>query len=233
MNVTAIIAAGGVGRRFGENIPKQLLFLKGREIIRWSIETFIKSRYFNEIIIPAPYEYIEKIEKIVTDYKNDCSIRVVKGGETRAESVKNAVDASYKGNEWVLIHDAARPFVSVQNLKNFFYFISDKEAVIFAKKVNETVKIVEGNEIKGTLDRDRIFLAQTPQIFKRYILLDAYKKIVKNFKIFTDEASMLENMGYNVFVFEGIEHNIKITMPADLKIAEFIADNFLDKKYFC
>jgi 2-C-methyl-D-erythritol 4-phosphate cytidylyltransferase len=227
MGVTAIIAAGGVGRRFGECAPKQFLFLKGKEIIRWSIETFIKSNFFNEIIIPAPYEFMSDIEKITDDYKNNgFVIKVVKGGDTRAESVRNAVEASYLQNELILIHDAARPFVSVKNLCDFFSFTSDKDAVIFAKKVTETVKLVKGNEVQETLDRERIFLAQTPQIFKKSVLLDAYKKTGDNFKGFTDEASLIEKMGLKVFVFEGNSYNIKITIPEDLKMAECIAEFF-------
>jgi len=225
-NITAIIAAGGSGKRIGENIPKQFLLLKGREIIRWPIETFIKSGFFHEIIIPAPEEYIEYIEKIIYDYKDDIIIKVVKGGKTRAESVKNAFDISDHKTEWILIHDAARPFVSIHDLKALFLFLSDKEAVIFAKKATETVKFTEENKIKKTIDRNNIYLAQTPQIFKKSILMDAYKKISNNFINFTDEASLIEKTGLNIYIFDGKSYNIKITLPEDLKFADFIADNY-------
>jgi len=146
------------------------------------------------------------------------------GGQSRAESVRNAVDKLNGEMDLVLVHDVARPFVSPESVLKLIKTARRKDAVLLAEKATATVKETgsAAKTVKRTLDRNRIFLAQTPQVFKTSLLKKAYRKLGTRIKRFTDEAGMMESINQKVWIVEGPSSNIKITTPADLKLAESI-----------
>jgi 2-C-methyl-D-erythritol 4-phosphate cytidylyltransferase len=217
-----IIAAGGKGVRFQSDTPKQLLILKGRTVFAWTLQSFLKSREIDEIIVAYPkdedhgvYEEILKQEKV-------SRYTLVKGGETRYRSVRNAFDSIDKANknDLVLIHDAARPLLPLTLLKSLIETALQKGSAIPVLPLQETVKEVSNEAIIRTIRRDNLFAAQTPQVFQYGLLKNAYSA-VEEAPDLTDESILLEKAGIAVAVVKGERRNMKITEREDLELVEF------------
>jgi len=208
-SIQVIIPAGGIGTRMGLSFPKQLLPFKGKTVLEHSVGLFAPL----PVTVAAPADYralfVDKLPKAVS---------VVDGGRTRFESVRRAFESLSQADDetLVVIHDAARPFFDPQTLDAACRVAADKGAVIYATAVSDTVKLAndEGTVLK-TLDRDRIYLAQTPQIFKAGLLREAYKKAPKDLSP-TDEAALMEHLGIEVQLFKASATNKKLTNPEDL-----------------
>lgn len=217
MHVTAIIAAGGAGRRLGAGVPKQLLEIDGRTILQRSVDAFREHPQVSEVIVAVP----DALAASPPEWLK--SVRVVRGGDTRQASVANAFDLVAADSEIVLVHDAARPFVSAQVISRTIDGARDHGAAIAALGVHDTVKRVKtGGEraprIVETLPREAIFLAQTPQAFRREVLAKAVGAGRSGSEA-TDEATLAERAGYPVHVVTGDAANLKITTAADLEAA--------------
>jgi 2-C-methyl-D-erythritol 4-phosphate cytidylyltransferase/2-C-methyl-D-erythritol 2,4-cyclodiphosphate synthase len=224
MHLTAIIAAGGRGRRFGAAVPKQLLTLAGRPILEWSVEA-VRS-CVNEVIVVAPPE-------VVADppaYLRGPGLVLVAGGERRQDSVANGFDAVPAGADVVLVHDAARPLVDRETIARAIAAAAAGGAAVVAMPASDTVKWAPaagtegGRVVERTLARDSVFLAQTPQAFRRSVLAEAValgRRGVEG----TDEAALAERAGHRVVVVEGSRRNIKVTTADDLVIAEALVSN--------
>jgi 2-C-methyl-D-erythritol 4-phosphate cytidylyltransferase/2-C-methyl-D-erythritol 2,4-cyclodiphosphate synthase len=218
MHVTAIIAAGGAGRRLGAGIPKQLLEIGGRTILQRSVEAFSAHPRVTDVIVALPGPLAASPPGWLA------AARVVAGGDTRQASVANAFDAVAAHAQIVLVHDAARPFVSPQVISRAIDGANEHGAAIAAIRVHDTVKRVEGtgegypSRIVETLPREAIVLAQTPQAFKRAVLAKAVA-LGRTGVEATDEAQLAERAGYAVHVVAGDGANVKITTAADLESA--------------
>lgn len=235
MRVSLIVAAGGSGSRFkppassarskksrghSGGLPSKLFFsLGGRPVLAHSLSAFQNFPEIEETVIAAPRESLAAIEALVRQNKWR-NTRVVAGGQTRAESVWKAFQSTKSRNDWVMVHDGARPFIAPEILKALFREAPKADGVIVAKKVVPTLKEVRGkNQILRTVDRTFLFEAETPQLVRRKILKQAFQTLPGAFKA-TDEASMLEALKANVKVVAHEDWNPKITSYKDLELAE-------------
>jgi len=213
--VSAIIAAGGRGARFGGDTPKQLLTLGGRSILQRTIEAFVASSCITELVVALPRELAQSPPRYVTHTGKPT--RIVEGGDRRQDSVARAFLSISTEAEVVVIHDAARPFVTDGLIRRTIEAARDTGAAIAALPARDTVKQTDAAGIViGTLSRDEIHLAQTPQAFRVDILREALARGGEA----TDEAALVERAGHRVRVVPGDPENLKITTPADLAIAE-------------
>jgi 2-C-methyl-D-erythritol 4-phosphate cytidylyltransferase / 2-C-methyl-D-erythritol 2,4-cyclodiphosphate synthase len=219
MHVTAIIAAGGRGRRLGAAVPKQLLRVGGRPILQWSVEAFLACSEVRDVVVVAPPELVAA----PPPYLRAPQVRLVTGGERRQDSVANGFDAVPVEADIVLVHDAARPFVDGDTIRRAIAAAQDAGAAIVAMPASDTVKWApspgELRIVERTLPRDSVFLAQTPQAFKRPVLAAAVA-LGRSGVEATDEAALAEQAGHRVRIVEGGRRNIKVTTPDDLVIAE-------------
>ena len=214
MHVSAIIAAGGRGSRFGGAQPKQLQLLAGVPILKRTVDAFLNGYPFDEVVVAVPAE----IAAHPPSYLDD--VIVVEGGERRQDSVANAVRAVAPSSQVIVIHDAARPLVSSSLIERTVAAAVEHGAAIAALQARDTVKRGDGARIiRGTLAREEIFLAQTPQAFRVGVLRDALA-MAPTAADATDEAMLAEAAGHRVYLVEGDLRNLKITTPEDLDVAE-------------
>ncbi len=220
-----IIAAGGKGVRFQGDIPKQLLPLKGRTVLAWTLQPFLRLREIDEIIIAYPHDEDHSQYEEILKQENVSRYSLVKGGDTRYQSVRNAFESinNPSKNDLVLIHDAARPLLPLTLLKMLMETAVQKGSAVPVVPLQETVKEVTGNEIIKTIRRENLFTAQTPQVFQYRVLKAAYA-VVENSTDLTDEAILVEKAGVSVSVVKGERKNLKITEREDLELVEFYLD---------
>ena len=213
-----IIVAGGTGSRMNNELPKQLIEVNNKPIIVYSIEKFISFNKDIQIIISLHKDYFNLFEKIKMQYQLK-NIQVVKGGDTRYQSVKNALSLLNDNVTLVGVHDAARPLVSLQTIEKTFVDAEQHGAAIPIIDMNESLReVIENNS--NAVDRTKFKIVQTPQCFKKDTLLNAYNMPYSS--LFTDDASIVEKNGHQIFLTEGNKENIKITYPQDLILAELL-----------
>ncbi|MDD5681537.1 MAG: 2-C-methyl-D-erythritol 4-phosphate cytidylyltransferase [Candidatus Omnitrophica bacterium] len=220
--VVAIVPAAGSGNRLGLRESKPFVLLGGKPIIIYALETLNSSEYIDTIIVAVQPRLIGRLKKIIKKYGISKARFVTAGGKTRSESVRNCFNLVDEDCSLVLIHDAARPFLSKDLIKGTVLCSNKYGACITAIRQTDTVKLADKKLfIRKTLDRNNLWRAQTPQVF-RYGLLKQCLKYKGGNKEITDEASCLEYMGRKVKILEGTAKNIKITTREDLKIAEVL-----------
>jgi len=228
MHVTAIIAAGGRGQRFGGQQLKQLLEVGGRPILERSVNAFLSHPAVHEIVVALPASLVEH----PPDYLRQTAkpVHLVGGGVRRQDSVANAFRAASLSSDVIVIHDAARPFASADLITRTIAAAAESGAALAAVASRDTVKRASGPAEAGhyrtvaeTLARETIFLAQTPQAFRRDVLQAALALGERDGLDATDEAALAERAGHRVQLVDGEASNIKITTPGDLAIAEAIA----------
>ncbi len=215
---TAVITAGGSGQRFGE--LKQFKKLNGQPLYEYSLKTFIDVSLFGEIILVVPVENQKTIERQVKK-KYRSLVKVIVGGMNRQDSVKNGVMNSSSKTDLVVIHDAARPFITKKLIKDCILACSNSDGAIIALQPFDTIKYSKSNVVEKTIDREKVWMAQTPQAFIKEKILEAYNNKL-NELIMTDESSMMESMGYKIKIVRGSEDNFKITTDDDWKRAEMV-----------
>lgn len=222
MGVAALIPASGVGKRMFSDVPKQFISFQNKPLLAWTLDNFQNSTLIDEIVLVVEQDKIERIKIEIIDKYNFSKVRqIVAGGKERYNSVHNGLEVLSDKIKWVAIHDGARPFLSEEVLRAALKFAEEKGSAVLATPIFDTLKQVNdnGNVIK-TLNRSSIFRVQTPQIFKKNEIVSAYKKGMDKGYNATDDASMMEIAGFNVFLCPGEKSNIKITTPDDLKRAE-------------
>ena len=216
MNGVVIVAAGS-GSRMKRDINKQFIKLDGKEIIAYTIEKFYKSEDIGDIVIVIK-ENEEKyfIENIINKYGFD-NIKLAYGGKERQDSVYNGIKKLNRNCEIVLIHDGARPFVNEYIIKNSIKEAKENNAVVVGVPVKDTIKVVDSDgNIVDTPNRSLLWSVQTPQSFKYEIITKAYEYAYSNDYYGTDDAMLVEHIGYNVKMIQGSYDNIKITTEEDL-----------------
>ncbi len=212
----AVLPAGGLGKRMGGNIPKQLMLLGGKPVYRYCLETFLNMDEIAEVVMAVPADWKDHFEKNFSHPK----LKIVVGGAERWQSVENGVNALTSSAEYVLVHDVARPFISEEIIRNVCNTLVEKGSCLVAKPAVDTIKIAKDGKVETTIDRNTVWLAQTPQAARIDTLKKLYARIAAEPLNFTptDEASILEHFGENVYIVKGNAANDKLTTPEDFEI---------------
>lgn len=222
-HVVAVIPAAGVGSRMQADRPKQYLSLAGKTILEHTVTLLLNHPSVSRVVIAISHDddFIHSLPIIA-----NANIDLVEGGKTRADSVLNAL-ASLPEESWALVHDAARPCVSHQDIDALLAVMNNSNTTggILASPVRDTMKRAcdhgQASLISHTESRENLWHALTPQLFPTGVLLRALNKALSNSVTITDEASAIEYAGGKVALINGNPANIKITHPADLPLAEF------------
>jgi 2-C-methyl-D-erythritol 4-phosphate cytidylyltransferase len=224
LRTVAIIPAAGFGLRMGGAIPKQFRPLGGQPLLVHSLRVFQSSPVIHAVVLAVPDADLHYCRtEIVNPHGFTKVTHVVDGGKERQDSVRQALAAVEEGVDLVVIHDAVRPFVTETMVKQVVEAAALDGAAIIALPMRDTVKQVGANRlIDQTIDRKPLWLAQTPQAFRREWLDEAHKKAQAEGLAATDDAFLIEWMGHPVRVVEGSGENIKVTRPEDLVIGEAI-----------
>ncbi len=212
-----IVVAGGTGTRMQSTIPKQFIEIKGKPILIHTIEKFLEFDEYMNVVVVVHKDFITDANFMLAEHFPDKNIQVVVGGETRYHSVKNGLNCIVNKNDVVGIHDAARPFVSVETIKRCFETAADKGNATPILPINESLRMVT-NGINKAVSRDDYKIVQTPQCFIVSKIKEAFEQPYSPF--FTDDATVLEGLDESINLVEGNIENIKITTPYDLKFAE-------------
>ena len=220
MKVSAIIPAAGSGHRFGE--AKQFKLLAGRPLLFHSLKPFLASSIIQEVIVVVPEYQIEFVHRDLLSMSAGKPVKVIAGGVRRQDSVKNGVTAAESSATLVCIHDAARPFVSETLINNSIAACKTADGAVVALRSMDTVKISESGIVKETLNREKIWLVQTPQTFRKDKLIQALDHADAKGLTATDESYLMEAMGFSVALVPGDINNFKITTMDDWKRAEYL-----------
>ncbi len=229
MKCVAIIAAAGDGKRFSNTNSKLLASIKGKPLLYHTLEKFEKVDRIDKIILVIRANDSKKIEKNIINKANFTKLKsIVFGGSTRQQSVYNGLMEISDNDGIVLIHDGARPFISnklivelIENLNNF-------DGIIPAVPASDTVKklVLHQMLVEKTVNRDEIWMAQTPQVFRIDQAKKCYQKAIEDNIQFTDDSSIIEYYGGKVAVIKGNEQNIKITTKVDLSLANVLVEYY-------
>ena len=223
MRVVAIIPAAGFGRRMGGTLEKQFLHLRGIPILAHTLHVFDRSPEVDAIVLVVAPQQRQSLENEVLG-PHPCKklFSVIDGGPERQDSVANGLRATPRECELVVVHDGVRPLVSVDLLGKVLEVAHRHGAAIAAIPAGDTVKQSEDQKVVATLERETIWLAQTPQAFHAAILRRAYEEAVRDRVIVTDDAALVERLGVAVHLVHGSSENLKVTTPSDLVVAEAI-----------
>ena len=186
---------------------------------QYSLDIFINSRLFDEIILVRPNSNQEKVRKKIKR-KYGSQVSLVVGGLNRQSYVKNAIQNSNPKVELVVIHDAARPFITKTLIEQCVSACETSDGAIIAMQPHDTIKFSKDNIVEKTIDRSNIWMAQTPQAFNKHKLLEAYSSSQFDGLVVTDESSLMEKLGYKIMIVPGTRDNFKITTFDDWKRAE-------------
>lgn len=224
MSTWAIIPAAGSGKRMGGGTAKQFLPLRGHSVLAHTLAVFQAAPGIDGIILAVPGDLVNYcLSEIVRPYSLSKVRDVVAGGAERQESVHKALDHLPADCEKVAVHDGVRPLLTPQILSGALEASRGKPGVVVAVPVRDTIKIVDGlGRVTDTPRRETLWAAQTPQIFMAGILKEAYRRAREDGFLATDDASLVERLGYQVEIFPGSGENLKITTPEDLLLAEAI-----------
>ncbi len=214
MSYSVIITAGGVGKRMQADRPKQFLVLKGKPILMHTIERFYKVDTSIQIIVVLPQDQLTVWKNICRTHNFIIQHQTVAGGKERFHSVQKGL--ALVNGEYTAVHDAVRPLVSATVIKNCFSALETSPAIVPVVDMKQSIRQVVNGQSKS-VDRSNYKMVQTPQCFTTALLKQAYQQPFN--PIFTDDASVVEHVGEPITLIEGNEENIKITTPADLKIA--------------
>ena len=217
--LTAIIVAAGSSKRVG--FDKLFSKLGDRSVLEHALAAFEEAESVGEIIVVC------RDPTLVQDAINRAGGRkiraVVRGGERRQDSVQAGLKELAENSEFVAVHDAARPLITPREIERVFSAARKHGAAVLAAPITDTLKFADANQVvSGSIDRQNVFAMQTPQIFRRASLLEAYERISGNSLIVTDEVSAIEHAGGSIVIVAAQDHNLKITYAGDLPIAEFI-----------
>ncbi|CEQ12684.1 2-C-methyl-D-erythritol 4-phosphate cytidylyltransferase [[Clostridium] sordellii] len=218
-----IIVAAGTGSRMKKDINKQFIKLDNKEIIAYTIDKFYINNEIDDIVVVIKKDEEDYFKENILEKYNFKNIKIAYGGEERQDSVYNGIQKLDKNCEVVLVHDGARPFVTEEIINNSIQEAKKHNAVVVGVKVKDTIKVVgeEGN-IVDTPNRKYLWSVQTPQVFKYDIITKAYENAYNENYYGTDDAMLVEKIGYDVKMIEGSYDNIKITTQEDLNFGKQI-----------
>ena len=224
--VSAIIVAAGGSVRMGIADSKQFIPLMGRPAIEYTLKAFESCYLIKEIVVVCREQDKERIRAIADENEFSKVKTLVEGGASRAESVRNGINAANEKAEYFAIHDGARPLITVEEIERVVEAAFETGAATLGVPVKDTIKIVDGyNKIESTPLRSQLRAVHTPQVFEKELYRFALENAGDNMINFTDDCSLIENMGGEVEVVKDNEENIKLTTPIDVVIAESILKN--------
>lgn len=221
MKNNVIIVAGGKGLRMGSELPKQFISIGGKPILMHTIDAFIEFDNDINIILVLHPSYVDFWTSLCEEYNFHRNLTITTGGDTRFHSVKNGLKFLEDG--LVAVHDAARPFITTQLIDTCFRGAEDYDVAIPVIDSTDSLRIMLDDSKSKIVDRSKMKLVQTPQVFKVDILKKAYEADFTD--LFTDDASVVEAMGVDIHLVKGDVSNIKITTPFDLEVSEIIIKN--------
>ena len=231
--VTAIFPAAGASRRMGCGVNKNLLELAGEPILIRTLKTFSQVERVNFLIVVVAAHEVETVKKLLRGTNGLKSWRVTVGGSERQFSIANGLKLLPDDAEIILVHDAARPLISVQTIDAVIDSAEKFGGAIAAVPVKDTIKVIKEGFVKNTPSRSELVAVQTPQGFRREILLRAYERAAAENFLGTDDASLVERLNVRVKVVPSDYRNIKVTTPEDISVAEnFLRSTNVDKKNF-
>jgi 2-C-methyl-D-erythritol 4-phosphate cytidylyltransferase len=219
MNTVAIIPAAGAGLRMGLDTPKQFLALESVPIFIHTLRKFAASDAVDEILLGVRPADLDRARQELERERLTKPWRLVTGGASRQQTVAIALAQAPSSTEIAVVHDAVRPFVTLEQIQNVLNAARQTGAAILGIPSVDTVKQVERQIVIGTIPRERIVLAQTPQAFRYTLLTEAVTRAAQDGFMASDESSLVERLGQEVTVLMGSERNIKITKPSDLPLA--------------
>jgi 2-C-methyl-D-erythritol 4-phosphate cytidylyltransferase len=226
--IVAILPAAGLGTRMGADTPKQFLELEGVPIVILSLRRLASCAAITDVIVATRAEGVALLDARIREEKLSQRVRVIRGGDTRQDSVAQALREIPDDTEIVLVHDAVRPFVTREQIDRVIAEARQRHAVILGIPAMDTVKEVKRASlpqdvalVTATIPRERIVLAQTPQAFSTKLLREAFARAAADGINASDEAGLVERLGRDVHVVLGSERNIKITRPSDMNLARF------------
>lgn len=227
MNVSVILPAAGLGTRMKSGSAesagisrKQFMLLEGAPILVHTVRKFAACPLVTEVIIALRSDDIEWVGEMLSRESFPKPVRLVAGGDSRQQSVENALDVLDAGVDIVAVHDAVRPFVAASTIVEVIQTAAESGAAIVGIVPVDTVKTVQRHLVQGTLNRDRLVLAQTPQVFRASVLRAAFDLARQDGFAGTDEASLVERLDkVEITVVAGSDRNIKITRPTDIELA--------------
>ncbi len=223
MKITAVIPAAGCGKRLGGRKDKVFVPLGDRPVLFYTLRALENSKLIDEIILIVGSRYLGYVKNVfLPKFRFSKVKKVASGGRTRAISVSKGLSLLSQDTDLVLIHDGARPFIDKYIIEKTVMEAGKSGAAVSGVPVKFTVKRVRGKKIEETVERKNLWEIQTPQVFKKDVLLRCYKKSKEKKFSPTDDAQVLERYGYKVKVVEGKSSNIKITTPEDLMLAKAI-----------
>ena len=219
--LTAIIVAGGDSRRMG--FDKLFATIAGKSVITHTIQAFERADCVSEIIVVARKDRVDEIKTIVRK-ENFKKVRsIVQGGNHRQDSVRAGLDHLKTGAKYVAVHDAARPLITAEQIERVFEQTRTHAAASLAEPMSDTLKYADTEcFVAGPVDRDRLYAMQTPQVFERQLIEEAYRAVYAENVLVTDEVSAVERLRRRVILVPNKELNFKITYPRDLALAEFV-----------
>ncbi|MBI3577824.1 MAG: 2-C-methyl-D-erythritol 4-phosphate cytidylyltransferase [Ignavibacteriales bacterium] len=226
--VFVIVPAAGSGTRLGGAVKKQFLLLRDKPILVHTLQRFEHCPDIDEIALAVPEQSIAEIETVLSHYRLHKVSKVTVGGEKRQDSVYNVLKKiPAKLSDIVLVHDGVRPFVEPKRISHLIKTCKEYNAAVLAVQPKDTIRRSAGGDFfDQTLDRNALWLVQTPQAFRAELLLKAYEKAKKEKFYSTDEAALVERIGAKVKIVEGSYDNIKITTQEDLELGKLILDRW-------
>ena len=237
--MAAIIAAGGLGSRFSGSKPKQRNLLGGVPIYQWSLARFLEHSAIDAVVVVSHVTILGELEKEIEEIMKSSKLyklSLVAGGQTRQESVYLGLKHLQSLNqvpEYVLVHDAARPFVDNSMIDRTIQAVKSDNACTVGLPVADTIKRVKNGLVTETLDRSELYAVHTPQAAKLDLLLTAHECARRDGVSVTDDAALLELNGSEVKIIPSHRYNIKITVPEDLALCESISHMFIGQINEC
>jgi 2-C-methyl-D-erythritol 4-phosphate cytidylyltransferase len=226
--IIAILPAAGLGTRMGGEAPKQFRLLDGVPLLVFTLRRLAACPSITQFLIATRADEVEPLRERLAGENLGRPLRVVSGGESRQESVANALAQAPRDAELILVHDAVRPLVTCEQVERVIAEARTRRAAILGIPALDTVKEVKRASLPGdvalvttTIPRERVVLAQTPQVFEAALLREAFARAAADGFTTSDEAGLVERLGHDVYVVLGSERNLKITRPGDLELAEF------------
>ncbi|MCH5717144.1 2-C-methyl-D-erythritol 4-phosphate cytidylyltransferase [Niabella hibiscisoli] len=216
MNKVAIIVAGGAGKRMGSDLPKQFLMVQNKPVLYHTLNTFLSAYEDLQIVLVLAEDYVDMGREIIDAYFENDRIRIAVGGATRFDSVKNGL-SMVEGEAIIFVHDAVRCALTTGLIHRCYETALEMGTAIPVVKSSDSLRMINEDGMNEAVDREKIVMVQTPQVFHSKILIPAFNIDYKDW--FTDEASVVEAFGMMVTLVEGEKQNLKITHPVDLAIA--------------
>lgn len=228
MHTALIVPAAGIGKRFSENIKKQFYEFDGKPIIYWTIKRMFDAYNFDELVIGLNHDDMDYMNNIIKMLNIKVPVIYANGGKERMNTVLNCMEKS--SCSFAAVHDSIRPFVTDNTVKNVIERAISTGAAICGIPVRDTMKKCDNGKILSTVARDNMFLAHTPQVFKKDIIYNALKKAINDKIIVTDEASACEYSRIQVDMVLSNYENIKVTYAEDIDLIQLFKNKFFGVK---